>query len=142
MYELIQRTSPDYNVVPDYFIKRFETQVMSSYVRSLKNNDDLPFIDDNLLLNNALHPELWAASYLDYKQHPRYYLETTEGMSITQIHDLNSEIYEMLNQKPDPNFDDLLYWDVQSFLEHHHIAYRDLYFYNRAHRNLPIRQVW
>lgn len=146
MHELIQRASPAYCVVPDYFTSRFESQLLTSYIKRIVDEQHiesgLPVIDDDLIFNDAISQETWAASYLDYRQHPGYYLKMIKNKSRLEAFEMSVGLCEILEEKRDPLFDDCMYEDVALYLNYHHISFIDLGYYGHEYRNLPISQVW
>ncbi|PGQ88237.1 hypothetical protein [Priestia megaterium] len=140
------RETPAYNVVPEYFKFGFESQLLTSYIRRIEDEQHirlgLPIIDDDLIFNDAISQEVWAAAYLDYRQYPGYYLNFTKNKSRLEAFEMSVGICDILEEKRNPLFDDLMYEDVALYLNHHHISFVDLGFLDHEHRNLPIRQVW
>lgn len=148
MNQIERRRNPEYLVIPDYFIHRFESEILDGYYRRIEDQQHLrfglPHIADDLILYDAIHPETWAAAYWGYEtKNPHYFLNLMRELDRQELFKLTNDVYEKLEIQPNHIFDDCVYEDVKTFLDFHSMSYVDVDVSSgNKFKNLPIKQVW
>lgn len=154
MNQLTFRDGPQLEFILKEHRQSFESRVIDVYFKTAAKDSELPRIGDEIFLYTlTTNPKEFVAAYLgDKNQNPEHFFEITKGYSERDAFNFSKDILDKYNSNIEPFYDDLLYYDIKTVLDFHHVSFIDIpesmvfssfdKIKNGYYKNLPITQVW
>lgn len=144
---------PKYQLIAGYYEDTFEESLWEIYAHQFNSEKYLRFYlpvitDDLILADEGIHPEVFAASYMNFlHEDPLYFIKVTQHMDDEHRHAYCKQVISEFEKAPNRTFDEILYEDVKRMFSLYSLSYMDVQVspmqkLRGQYKNLPLVEVW